>query len=115
MLFSDWRDDLTFEDLNGLSLQNDQEVAEDIVYLDVIQETVNGCMHYPLNCRVICPKCNKDYSCRLCHNDDFESQCDELDRFAITSMRCLLCDKVGPIDFVARIAKGSCKEFLSKV
>lgn len=115
MLFSDWRDDLTFEDLNGLSLQNDQEVAEDIVYLDVIQETVNGCMHYPLNCRVICPKCNKDYSCRLCHNDDFESQCDELDRFAITSMRCLLCDKVGPIGLRCTHCKGEvAKSFCPK-
>ena len=97
MPLSDWRDDLTFEDLTNLHLQDSVEGNKDAVYLDIVQETINGCMHYPLNCHVICPKCNKDYACRFCHNDDLSSQCDEMDRFSITSIRCLLCNKVGPI------------------
>lgn len=97
MLLSDWKDDLTFEDISKLCLVDTQKNREDVVYLDVVQEILNGCIHYPLNCRVICPKCNKEYSCRICHNDDLHSECEEMDRFSITLMHCLLCDKVGPI------------------
>lgn len=97
MRLSDWRNDLTFEDISKSRLNDAQENSEDVVYLDVIQETINGCIHYPLNCRVICSKCNKEYPCRICHDDDFQSQCGEIDRSSIRSMRCLLCDRVGPI------------------
>lgn len=53
-----------------------------------------GCSHYRRGCGLIAPCCDKRYPCRHCHN---EAESHEINRFAISEVVCLKCDKRQPI------------------
>jgi len=48
------------------------------------------CEHYKRRCKLVCPHCDKDWNCRLCHDDEvFDHQ---LDRFAVKEVVCVQCN-----------------------
>lgn len=50
-----------------------------------------GCSHYARKCILISPCCNKEYTCRLCH-DDAENH--ELNRQKVQKVKCAKCHHV---------------------
>jgi hypothetical protein len=55
---------------------------------------VLGCKHYQQKCRLLAPCCQRWYTCRLCHDADADH---EVDRYAYTTMCCMLCGTVQPV------------------
>lgn len=55
-----------------------------------IKETQKGCNHYKRNCALICPTCNKQYTCRHCHNEEEFDH--ELNRKKVDTIVCLECN-----------------------
>jgi hypothetical protein len=53
-----------------------------------------GCKHYLRNCKILCPKCEKFYSCRVCH-DKVSNH--DLERHSVTHVFCYNCEEVVPI------------------
>lgn len=47
------------------------------------------CKHYDKNCEILCNKCCKYYSCRICHD---ENENHKIDRYNIYFIKCLECD-----------------------
>lgn len=64
-------------------------------------ETLIGCKHYRRRCALVCPTCQKAYTCRFCHDEaEFKH---ELDRKAVMNVKCLEC---GLIQNVQRTCQG---------
>jgi len=59
--------------------------------------TVHGCQHYQTKCRILAPCCRRWFTCRLCHDAASDH---EVDRYAITTMCCMLCQTVQPVGAV---------------
>ncbi|KAM0916363.1 hypothetical protein ACQ4PT_010241 [Festuca glaucescens] len=55
-----------------------------------------GCKHYRRRCRIRAPCCNDVFHCRHCHNESTKDG-HELDRHAVESVICLVCDTEQPI------------------
>ncbi len=51
------------------------------------------CQHYDREYLIISPCCQREYSCRLCHDENEDHQ---IDRHAIETIKCLTCLKVVP-------------------
>ena len=72
-------------------LSNNSELTEN----DKIDKP--GCEHYITRCKIICPKCDKDYYCRFCHDDIENSfnlplnQQHQIDRHSIKEIICDEC------------------------
>ena len=47
-----------------------------------------NCSHYERNCNIIAPCCNKEFPCRLCHNENSDH---EINRFEIKEIVCREC------------------------
>lgn len=56
----------------------------------------NGCSHYRRNCELLAPCCNTFYTCRKCH-DETIGEDHVMDRYKVTTMRCLYCKTVQPV------------------
>jgi len=54
----------------------------------------DGCKHYLRKCSFISPCCQKEFKCRLCHDEHYELQEDDhkLDRFKVSQIVCNYCD-----------------------
>ncbi len=57
-------------------------------------EGILGCQHYQRNCQIQCSTCNKFYTCRFCHDSKESSH--KLIRCDISTVRCMLCNKLQP-------------------
>jgi len=57
---------------------------------------IHGCPHYKRRCRLVCPdpKCDKVYTCRVCHDEQEEHP---LDRYNLKEVVCILCDERQPV------------------
>ncbi|KAM0924211.1 hypothetical protein ACQ4PT_005030 [Festuca glaucescens] len=55
-----------------------------------------GCKHYRRRCRIRAPCCSDVFHCRHCHNESTKDG-HELDRHAVESVICLVCDTEQPI------------------
>uniref|UniRef100_A0A0E0KDQ0 CHY-type domain-containing protein n=1 Tax=Oryza punctata TaxID=4537 RepID=A0A0E0KDQ0_ORYPU len=54
------------------------------------------CKHYRRRCRIRAPCCNDVFHCRHCHNESTKDG-HELDRHAVESVICLVCDTEQPV------------------
>ena len=52
------------------------------------------CPHYQRGCHLQAPCCGRFYPCRFCHDD---AEAHEIDRHAVTTMRCRYCGAVQPV------------------
>jgi zinc finger-like protein len=50
---------------------------------------VLGCKHYARKAKLIAPCCNKEYVCRLCHDE--ENVDHSMNRYQVREMRCMVC------------------------
>lgn len=50
-----------------------------------------GCQHYKRKCKLLAPCCNRDYFCRICHD---EKENHVLDRHAVKKVVCAKCEEV---------------------
>ncbi|ESO87512.1 hypothetical protein LOTGIDRAFT_194257 [Lottia gigantea] len=50
-----------------------------------------GCTHYKRKCILITPCCDKEYTCRVCH-DDNENH--ELNRRSVEKLKCMKCNTI---------------------
>ena len=55
-----------------------------------------GCQHYIRGCDLLCPICNKYYTCRMCHDENVELT-HNFPRYEITQVRCKYCSHVQKI------------------
>lgn len=55
---------------------------------------MNICNHYERNCFIVSPCCNKQFNCRLCHDEFYEFKKDEhkINRFEISKIICKNCN-----------------------
>ena len=53
------------------------------------QEQKKICNHYERKCNIIAPCCNKEFPCRLCHNENSDH---EINRFEIKEIVCRECN-----------------------
>eukprot|EP00168_Porphyra_purpurea_P006631 TRINITY_DN1816_c0_g1_i6.p1 TRINITY_DN1816_c0_g1~~TRINITY_DN1816_c0_g1_i6.p1 ORF type:complete len:404 (+),score=84.19 TRINITY_DN1816_c0_g1_i6:605-1816(+) len=65
-------------------------------------ENIWGCKHYPRKCSVKPVCCGEWYTCRLCHDDESDHQCD---RKLIEEVKCMSCDTVQPVAAECRSCK----------
>lgn len=98
MLAEEWSTSITYSQITELCKKRPVKNvtnSEEYIYVSWHEVQLPGCQHYQLNCRIICPKCDKAYPCRICHDDSFE--CEPLDRNTIREVECLSCNKRGTI------------------
>ncbi|VDI18316.1 RING finger and CHY zinc finger domain-containing protein 1 [Mytilus galloprovincialis] len=50
-----------------------------------------GCQHYKRKCKLLAPCCNRDYFCRICHD---EKENHVLDRHSVKKVVCAKCEEV---------------------
>ncbi|PIA19038.1 zf-CHY-domain-containing protein [Coemansia reversa NRRL 1564] len=53
-----------------------------------------GCPHYQTKAKLLAPCCNAWIPCRFCHNEECGHA---VDRFAIETMKCMICNEEQPI------------------
>eukprot|EP00037_Helgoeca_nana_P027079 m.308106 g.308106 ORF g.308106 m.308106 type:complete len:396 (-) comp27400_c1_seq1:1532-2719(-) len=59
--------------------------------------TTRGCTHYERGCALISGCCKAEYGCRMCHDEDDTTKCDErFDRTRVTTIVCLQCRATQP-------------------
>lgn len=54
----------------------------------------SGCEHYVRRCRLIAPCCDKEYTCRHCHND---AEAHEMNRHEVKEVVCSACEQRQPV------------------
>ena len=53
-----------------------------------------GCIHYKRKCKIIAKCCNKEFSCRICHDEYFENiDNHKLNRYETEKVICLDCNQ----------------------
>lgn len=90
-IFTDDDSDYNIDIIISDNIENTSDSSDFEVNDNYIQDR---CKHYNTNCKIISPCCNKQYSCRLCHN---ESETHEIDRYSITNVICNFCKILQPI------------------
>lgn len=60
-------------------------------------EVLLGCEHYARNCKIQAPCCGMWVTCRHCHDVDCITATHRIDRFAISTIMCMLCDTQQPV------------------
>lgn len=75
------------------SWETDNDTTDHDTYYGPIpqRKPVYGCDHYLRRCKLFCDKCNKYYSCRICH-DDMNNH--KIDRFSINKILCCRCNNI---------------------
>ncbi|KAI8103324.1 hypothetical protein M9435_004663 [Picochlorum sp. BPE23] len=53
------------------------------------EKGILGCKHYARNAMLVAPCCDKEFTCRLCHDEKVLDH--KLDRYQVKEMRCMLC------------------------
>ncbi|XP_050403643.1 RING finger and CHY zinc finger domain-containing protein 1 [Patella vulgata] len=63
------------------------EVQEKV---DLGEDNALGCEHYKRKCFLISPCCNKEYTCRICHDDN---EVHQLNRRDVRLVKCMKCNE----------------------
>ena len=64
----------------------------------------NGCHHYSRKCKIISPCCNKEFTCRFCHDEEeYDNEPNyklkhKIDRYQIKTIICTNCKTLQPIN-----------------
>lgn len=70
----------------------DNSLSEEYTSCSETTVYVDCCEHYSRKCKVVSPCCNKEYSCRLCHDNDVDKLCKhKFDRKSVKEVVCNSC------------------------
>lgn len=57
-----------------------------------------GCQHYRRNCALVSPCCQKVFTCRFCHDEEYfpkkGCQVQRMERHKVSTVKCLSCEKI---------------------
>jgi len=81
-------------------VQNDKTIS-----YHNISNSILGCSHYRVNCKIKSPCCGKLFPCRFCHDENSDHQ---IDRHASKAMMCMYCFEIQPIQ--ATCASNKCQQ-----
>ena len=64
--------------------------------MEIVTPKTSECTHYQSKCQIKAPCCNIYYSCRLCHDENYEfkkgCQVTRMDRYNVKQIRCKNCE-----------------------
>lgn len=81
------------EDISDDSLEPGEIEPGEVISPDLFEQPY-GCKHYLRLCSLEAPCCQKVYSCRICHDEEWEAdykKCHQLKRQEVTHIICTIC------------------------
>ncbi|GAB5362857.1 hypothetical protein AAMO2058_000834700 [Amorphochlora amoebiformis] len=99
-----------------LKLCASNETGDSVPTYQNEEKKILGCKHYKRKCKLLCPDCNKLFTCRHCHA---ATEKHPFRRKQVSTMLCMCCSELQPVaqycrkckENMARYYCGTCKFF----
>eukprot|EP00954_Amorphochlora_amoebiformis_P025602 1374148-Amorphochlora_amoeboformis.AAC.2 len=90
-----------------LKLCASNETGDSVPTYQNEEKKILGCKHYKRKCKLLCPDCNKLFTCRHCHA---ATEKHPFRRKQVSTMLCMCCSELQPVAQYCR----KCKENMAR-